>query len=351
MCLITASSRNRVLAAEPGSRPRACSSVLSVSRLLVSRSPSASIDSRRAPGQLRDAAGAPTRHLGLLVLDGVVGCDVVLEDVISTELVGAGDILRPWSVDGPERMLAADEAWMVLADCRVGHPRPASGSSAGTLSGNLCRARRAPRSPRPTARPNAGDRPAHPRRSPSPGHLPSPRRTLGTHDPRRGLIPLNISHRLLGQLIGARRPTVSTAVSELARQGCIERRPDGGWILHPDYAKRPRRPDASCPAAPCGRRVRRVRDVRDRAPTPRAPARSRVVGGATRRQRRHRSPALSKRARVDRGLLAQPVEDLAGPWDYQRVGVGRPAVGVDHRGVEVVEVDRAHDARGSRSPA
>src|SRR5215207_2115557 len=57
---------------------------------------------------LRDPSSAPTHHLGLLVLDGVVACDVVLENVISTELVGAGDILRPWSVDGPERMLAAE---------------------------------------------------------------------------------------------------------------------------------------------------------------------------------------------------------------------------------------------------
>jgi len=32
---------------------------------------------------------------------------------------------------------------------------------------------------------------------------------------------------------------VSTAASQLARDGCVERRPDGGWILHPDYAEEP----------------------------------------------------------------------------------------------------------------
>ena len=45
------------------------------------------------------------------------------------------------------------------------------------------------------------------------------------------LLPLNISHRLLGQLVGARRPTVSTAAGELERQGLVHRRTDGAWLL------------------------------------------------------------------------------------------------------------------------
>jgi CRP-like cAMP-binding protein len=44
------------------------------------------------------------------------------------------------------------------------------------------------------------------------------------------LIPLNISHRLLGQLVGARRPTVSTALGKLARAGAAQRLPDGAWV-------------------------------------------------------------------------------------------------------------------------
>jgi hypothetical protein len=45
------------------------------------------------------------------------------------------------------------------------------------------------------------------------------------------LLPRDISHRLLGQLVGARRPTVSTAAAELARQGVLRRRDDGAWLL------------------------------------------------------------------------------------------------------------------------
>jgi mRNA-degrading endonuclease toxin of MazEF toxin-antitoxin module len=36
---------------------------------------------------------------------------------------------------------------------------------------------------------------------------------------------------MLGQLVGARRPTVSTALTELARQGEVARRPDSTWLL------------------------------------------------------------------------------------------------------------------------
>jgi CRP-like cAMP-binding protein len=48
------------------------------------------------------------------------------------------------------------------------------------------------------------------------------------------LVPLDISHRLLGQLVGARRPTVSTAIGQLTRDGAVHRRADGAWVLHGD---------------------------------------------------------------------------------------------------------------------
>jgi hypothetical protein len=44
-------------------------------------------------------------------------------------------------------------------------------------------------------------------------------------------IPLTLSHRMLAQLVGARRPTVSTAPGELSRAGELVRCPDGSWLL------------------------------------------------------------------------------------------------------------------------
>ena len=45
------------------------------------------------------------------------------------------------------------------------------------------------------------------------------------------VLPMTLSHRMLGQLIGARRPTVPTALGELARRGDIRRCDDGTWLL------------------------------------------------------------------------------------------------------------------------
>ena len=44
-------------------------------------------------------------HLGLLVLDGVVAREVVLGDTVSTELLGAGDVIRPWTMEEPAGLL------------------------------------------------------------------------------------------------------------------------------------------------------------------------------------------------------------------------------------------------------
>jgi CRP/FNR family transcriptional regulator, cyclic AMP receptor protein len=45
------------------------------------------------------------------------------------------------------------------------------------------------------------------------------------------VVTLALSHRMLGALVGARRPTVSTAVSRLANEGRVTRQADGTWLL------------------------------------------------------------------------------------------------------------------------
>ena len=40
-----------------------------------------------------------------------------------------------------------------------------------------------------------------------------------------------LSHRMLGQIVGARRPTVTAAVRLLIDAGDVVRRPDGSWLL------------------------------------------------------------------------------------------------------------------------
>jgi CRP/FNR family transcriptional regulator, cyclic AMP receptor protein len=62
------------------------------------------------------------------------------------------------------------------------------------------------------------------------------------------IVPLALTHRILGQLVGARRPTVSTALSELAEREELVRRPDGSWLLRgdpPDAESLARKPATS----------------------------------------------------------------------------------------------------------
>lgn len=48
------------------------------------------------------------------------------------------------------------------------------------------------------------------------------------------ILPLPLTHDLLGQLSASRRPTVTLAVRALESECLIERRDDGSWLLRPD---------------------------------------------------------------------------------------------------------------------
>jgi hypothetical protein len=53
------------------------------------------------------------------MIDGVIAHEVVLEDTVSTELLGAGDFLRPWAGQEEPQLLGKQVRWQVLADA---HP-------------------------------------------------------------------------------------------------------------------------------------------------------------------------------------------------------------------------------------
>jgi CRP/FNR family transcriptional regulator, cyclic AMP receptor protein len=48
------------------------------------------------------------------------------------------------------------------------------------------------------------------------------------------VVPLEVTHAALGHLVGARRSTVTLALSELSRLGAVLRREDGAWVLRED---------------------------------------------------------------------------------------------------------------------
>ena len=58
----------------------------------------------------------------------------------------------------------------------------------------------------------------------------------GTVGPEGRVLPSFLSHELLGWLVGARRPSVTTALGQLSKKGQVRRQTDGTWLL----AERPR---------------------------------------------------------------------------------------------------------------
>jgi CRP/FNR family transcriptional regulator, cyclic AMP receptor protein len=44
-------------------------------------------------------------------------------------------------------------------------------------------------------------------------------------------VPLPLTHRALGELVGARRPTVSIALANLSGEGQLRRLEDGTWLV------------------------------------------------------------------------------------------------------------------------
>ena len=55
----------------------------------------------------------------------------------------------------------------------------------------------------------------------------------GTVTPDGVVLPLRLTHALLGRLVGAQRPTVTLALAQLGGAGDVSRREDGAFVLRP----------------------------------------------------------------------------------------------------------------------
>jgi CRP/FNR family cyclic AMP-dependent transcriptional regulator len=170
-------------------------------------------------------------HLGLLVLDGLLARDVVLERPLATELVGRGDLLKPSDRDGEDAPIPFAVVWTVLQPARfavlspeftrvLGQWPPAveavlRGASNRVYSLGITMAVSNLR--RVDARLLVllwylADR-------------------WGRVTPDGVLVPLRLTHETLARLVGAQRPSVTTALSQLEDEGRLRRTPDRGWLL------------------------------------------------------------------------------------------------------------------------
>ena len=170
-------------------------------------------------------------HPGLLLLDGVIAREVVVSDTVSTELLGPGDVVRPWSLLGAPALLQGEIRWSALTASRVALLDRRFGAQLGGWPevAVALMDRRNDRARRLAVTQAISQLTRVDRRLLSLfWHLAE---RWGRMTPEGVAIPLALSHRMLGQLIGARRPTVSTAVGELAARGELVRRGDGSWLL------------------------------------------------------------------------------------------------------------------------
>lgn len=172
--------------------------------------------------------------LGLLVLDGLVVRRVSVVGHAGIELIGSGDLVRPWQTSGALSTLPASTEWTVAARTRVA---VLDEELQGTLSRfpSVLRAlvaRLAQRSdtlalnlvlaqlPRIEERLlvlfwNLADR-------------------FGRVESSGVLVPLPLGHSTLAELVYARRPSVTTALQRLASRGLIMRDRARGYVLHGD---------------------------------------------------------------------------------------------------------------------
>jgi CRP-like cAMP-binding protein len=186
---------------------------------------------RRGPWAVETLSSVHAANLGLLLLDGLVGREVLAEDVASMELLGPGDLLRPWNEPAEAHLLRAAVRWSALADARLAildrHVAAQLGRHPEIYAVLMERCtQRCQRLALTQAisQLNRVDR----RVLTLLWHLAD---RWGRSTDEGVVVPLALSHRMLAQLVGARRPTVSTALGELVRAGEVVRGQGGTWML------------------------------------------------------------------------------------------------------------------------
>ena len=176
--------------------------------------------------------GTAAGDLGFLVLDGLLSREVRVGRHGCAELLGVADILRPWDADdGPGAPVRHEAAWRVIQPARLALLDARFAAVAGRfppliaelMSRTLRRSRdltvllAIAAMPRLDARLLAAL-----------WHLAD---RWGRVGPDGTLLPVRLTHETLAGLVGAQRPSVTTALRALERRGALRRDVGGGWLL------------------------------------------------------------------------------------------------------------------------
>lgn len=184
-----------------------------------------------APLEHWTEAAHPT--LGLLLLEGLLTRQLTLAGRPSTELLGTGDLLRPWDMDSDLGMIPVDIKWNVLnrarfalLDQRFLITACRWPSIIDTLAGRGARRSR-------WLAFQLGMKQIMRVEGRLLVLLWALSERWGVVTPRGVHLRLKLTHEALGKLVGARRPSVTTAVGALTEAGAIQRVQDG-YLLFGD---------------------------------------------------------------------------------------------------------------------
>jgi len=186
------------------------------------------------PGTWEPPVPVPERRagcLGLLVLDGLLQRCVTVEGRECPELLGAGDVLRPWDSPGElssvglrSQFSALTPTTVAVLDARFARVACAWPSVTAALVGRGLQRSRALAAHLAIVHVRHAER----RLQLLLWHLAD---RWGRVTPDGVLLPLPLTHELLAHLACLRRPTASTALQALTRAGELRRMPDGAWLL------------------------------------------------------------------------------------------------------------------------
>jgi CRP/FNR family cyclic AMP-dependent transcriptional regulator len=193
-------------------------------RRLVARS----LHLAAGPFEPRRFVPDPDGWLGLLIVDGELLVEIEAGRGPTGWLVGPDDILRPWEME--DLALTADASWTALSESQIvlldaefarrtlGIPdvsRMLLAKSAQSIHWLLAKSLI-------TATPVIEERLLL--------LFALIGERWGRATPEGVVISLPLTHRVLASLVGARRPSVSTALGALDQEGLVSRVPRGGWL-------------------------------------------------------------------------------------------------------------------------
>lgn len=168
--------------------------------------------------------------IGMLIIEGMLIRRVGVDERFGAELLGEGDLLRPWQGEEEPQTLSVTTRWRVLQPARIAlldeqfalriAPYPRVGSRlvgralerARNLAINMAIVHQARVDTRVQM---------------LLWHLAS---RWGRVSSSGVVLPLRLTHTVLADLVAARRPTVSSAVSDLARRDLVQSE-GSGWLL------------------------------------------------------------------------------------------------------------------------